>query len=50
MYTINILSYCVYIEQEIWVQLFLSIKEDGHQRKHVTPCIYAMVYIVPNII
>ncbi|KAL5471209.1 hypothetical protein EMCRGX_G029300 [Ephydatia muelleri] len=33
-----------------WVQLFLSIKEEGHQKKYVTPYTHAMVYHVPNII
>ncbi|KAL5516061.1 hypothetical protein EMCRGX_G001322, partial [Ephydatia muelleri] len=33
-----------------WVQLFLSIKEEGHQKKYVTPYMHAMVYHVPNII
>ncbi|KAL5491239.1 hypothetical protein EMCRGX_G016487 [Ephydatia muelleri] len=33
-----------------WVQFFLSIKEEGHQKKYVTPYMHAMVYHVPNII
>ncbi|KAL5515780.1 hypothetical protein EMCRGX_G000997 [Ephydatia muelleri] len=26
-----------------WVQLFLSIKEEGHQKKYVTPYMHAML-------
>ena len=38
------------IQAKQWVQLFLSIKEEGHQKKYVTPYMHAMVYHVPNII
>ena len=38
------------IQAKQWVQLFLSIKEKGHQKKNVTPNMHAMVYHVPNII
>ena len=38
------------IQAKQWVQLFLSIKEEGHQKKYVTPYMHAMVYRVPNII
>ena len=38
------------IQAKQWVQLFLSIKEEGHQKKDVTPYMHAMVYHVPNII
>ena len=35
------------VQAKQWVQLFLSIKEEGHQKKYVTPYMHAMV---PNII
>ena len=38
------------IQAKQWVQLFLSIKEQGHQKKYVTPYMHAMVYHIPNII
>ena len=38
------------IQAKQWAQLFLSIKEEGHQKKYVTPYMHAMVYHVPNII
>ena len=38
------------IQAKQWVQLFLSIKEQGHQKKCITPYMHAMVYHVPNII
>ena len=38
------------IQAKQWVQLFLSIKEQGHQKKYVAPYMHAMVYHVPNII
>ena len=34
------------IQAKQWVQLFLSIKEEGHQKKYVTPYMHAMVYHV----
>ena len=36
------------IQAKQWFQLFLSIKEEGHQKKYVTPYMHAMVYHVPN--
>ena len=33
------------IQAKQWVQLFLSIKEEGHQKKYVTPYMHAMVKI-----
>ena len=38
------------IQAKQWVQPFLSIKEEGHQNKYVTPYMHAMEYHVPNII
>ena len=37
------------IQAEQWVQLFLSIKEEGHQKKYVPPYMHAMINHVPNI-
>eukprot|EP00731_Ephydatia_muelleri_P037435 Em0470g1a len=33
-----------------WIQLFLRIKSDGHQKKFVTPYFHVMVYHVPDAI
>ena len=33
------------IQAKQWVQLFLSIKEEGHQKKYVTPYMDAMIKI-----
>ena len=38
------------IQGKQWIDLFLSIKEEGHQRKYVTPYMHVMVYHTPNVI
>jgi hypothetical protein len=32
-----------------WVDTFLQVKSDGHQRKNITPYIHIMVYHIPQL-
>ena len=40
----------VHLKGKRWIELFLRIKSDGHQRKFVTPYMHAMVYHIPYAI
>eukprot|EP00731_Ephydatia_muelleri_P017394 Em0010g492a len=40
----------IHLKAKRWIQLFLRIKSDGHQKKFVTPYFHVMVYHVPDAI
>eukprot|EP00731_Ephydatia_muelleri_P010769 Em0005g1355a len=40
----------LHLKAKRWIQLFLRIKSDGHQKKFVTPYFHVMVYHVPDAI
>ncbi|KAL5468683.1 hypothetical protein EMCRGX_G029790 [Ephydatia muelleri] len=40
----------IHLKAKRWIQLFLRIKSDGHQKKFVTPYSHVMVYHVPDAI